>query len=186
MNLYVCVWGYGSGCGHGWVLEVNGTIILHTILSYPQARSKRIIVCFFVCATMAGAREMIRLCTNSSHMPLLLRHRTPGLPAVMGPGPSQASVLTATLKIFPFFPPRCSQDLEWLVSYQHILKLHYPKLEASEDCLYLNIYAPAHADNGSNLPVRLPAMRGAPASRFSARDPGGVAGCLESNLPPVG
>uniref|UniRef100_H0V479 Carboxylesterase type B domain-containing protein n=1 Tax=Cavia porcellus TaxID=10141 RepID=H0V479_CAVPO len=36
---------------------------------------------------------------------------------------------------------------------QRILKVHYPKLEVSEDCLYLNIYAPAHADVGSNLPV---------------------------------
>uniref|UniRef100_A0A667HMG0 Carboxylic ester hydrolase n=1 Tax=Lynx canadensis TaxID=61383 RepID=A0A667HMG0_LYNCA len=52
------------------------------------------------------------------------------------------------------YPKLCFQDLEWLVSYQHVLKVRYPKLETSEDCLYLNIYAPAHADNGSNLPVR--------------------------------
>ncbi|XP_043455161.1 carboxylesterase 5A [Prionailurus bengalensis] len=51
------------------------------------------------------------------------------------------------------YPKLCFQDLEWLVSYQHVLKVRYPKLETSEDCLYLNIYAPAHADNGSNLPV---------------------------------
>ncbi|XP_077607496.1 carboxylesterase 5A isoform X1 [Crocuta crocuta] len=51
------------------------------------------------------------------------------------------------------YPKLCVQNLEWLVSYQRILKVHYPKLEVSEDCLYLNIYAPAHADNGSRLPV---------------------------------
>lgn len=55
--------------------------------------------------------------------------------------------------------------MEWLRSDQHILKMHYPKFGMSEDCLYLNIYAPAHADTGSKLPVRLPAMLGAPTSR---------------------
>ena len=39
-----------------------------------------------------------------------------------------------------------------------MLKVHYPKFGVSEDCLYLNIYAPAHADAGSKLPVRLPAV----------------------------
>ncbi|XP_031513836.1 carboxylesterase 5A [Papio anubis] len=34
-----------------------------------------------------------------------------------------------------------------------MLKVHYPNIGASEDCLYLNIYAPAHADAGSKLPV---------------------------------
>lgn len=94
----------GSDCRHGWVLEVNDTIILHNVLSYPKTRPKRIIVCFFVCATTAGAREMTRHCMSSSHMPLLLRHRrSPGLSAVTRPGPSQASSLTATLRISPSF-----------------------------------------------------------------------------------
>lgn len=73
-----------------------------------------------------------------------------------------------------------------MLSDQHFLKVHYPKLEVSEDCLYLNIYAPAHADSGSKLPVRLPAMPGAPASGFLPRDPPRGPGHLESNLPPVG
>ncbi|PNJ62623.1 CES5A isoform 9, partial [Pongo abelii] len=34
-----------------------------------------------------------------------------------------------------------------------MLKVHYPKFGVSEDCLYLNIYAPAHANAGSKLPV---------------------------------
>ncbi|XP_035924827.1 carboxylesterase 5A isoform X2 [Halichoerus grypus] len=51
------------------------------------------------------------------------------------------------------YPKLCLQNSEWLLSDQHFLKVHYPKLEVSEDCLYLNIYAPAHADTGSKLPV---------------------------------
>ncbi|KAM6177073.1 LOW QUALITY PROTEIN: carboxylesterase 5A [Erethizon dorsatum] len=51
------------------------------------------------------------------------------------------------------YPTLCFQNLEWMSLNQCILKVHYPKLEVSEDCLYLNIYAPAHADVSSNLPV---------------------------------
>ncbi|KAF6287744.1 carboxylesterase 5A [Rhinolophus ferrumequinum] len=51
------------------------------------------------------------------------------------------------------YPKLCLQDTEWLLSSQRILKVRYPRLEVSEDCLYLNIYAPAHADIGSKLPV---------------------------------
>ncbi|XP_046291211.1 carboxylesterase 5A isoform X1 [Marmota monax] len=51
------------------------------------------------------------------------------------------------------YPQLCFQNTEWLLSHQHFLKVHYPKFGVSEDCLYLNIYAPAHADGGSNLPV---------------------------------
>jgi carboxylesterase 2 len=34
-----------------------------------------------------------------------------------------------------------------------LLKLTLPPFPMSEDCLYLNIYAPDHAHEGSNLPV---------------------------------
>ncbi|XP_058384595.1 carboxylesterase 5A isoform X1 [Diceros bicornis minor] len=51
------------------------------------------------------------------------------------------------------YPKLCLQKAEWLLSDQHTLKVHYPKFEVSEDCLYLNIYVPAHADSGSKLPV---------------------------------
>lgn len=57
-------------------------------------------------------------------------------------------------------PHRCFQNLEWLFIYQNLLKVSYPILGMSEDCLYLNIYAPCHANNGSSLPVRLPAALG--------------------------
>nr|KAF6406414.1 carboxylesterase 5A [Molossus molossus] len=51
------------------------------------------------------------------------------------------------------YPKLCLQNSDWLLSDQHILKVHYPKLEVSEDCLYLNIYAPASANTTSKLPV---------------------------------
>ncbi|XP_023565073.1 carboxylesterase 5A isoform X2 [Octodon degus] len=51
------------------------------------------------------------------------------------------------------YPKLCFQNLEWMLLNQRILKVHYPKLEVSEDCLYLNIYAPAHASADSSLPV---------------------------------
>ncbi|KAL1784461.1 carboxylesterase 5A isoform X1 [Sigmodon hispidus] len=51
------------------------------------------------------------------------------------------------------YPNLCFQNLEWLSTYQKLLKVHYPKFGVSEDCLYLNIHAPAYASNGSSLPV---------------------------------
>uniref|UniRef100_A0A2K6G9L2 Carboxylic ester hydrolase n=1 Tax=Propithecus coquereli TaxID=379532 RepID=A0A2K6G9L2_PROCO len=51
------------------------------------------------------------------------------------------------------YPNLCFQNSDWLFSDQHMLRVHYPKLRTSEDCLYLNIHAPAHANVGSQLPV---------------------------------
>ncbi|XP_040838117.1 carboxylesterase 5A [Ochotona curzoniae] len=51
------------------------------------------------------------------------------------------------------YPKLCFQNLEWLLSDQHILKVRYPTFEISEDCLYLNIYAPVPARENSKLPV---------------------------------
>ncbi|XP_057609508.1 carboxylesterase 5A isoform X2 [Chionomys nivalis] len=51
------------------------------------------------------------------------------------------------------YPSLCFQNPEWLATYQKVLQVHYPKFEVSEDCLYLNIHAPAHANYDSSLPV---------------------------------
>ncbi|XP_070254706.1 carboxylesterase 5A isoform X2 [Myotis yumanensis] len=51
------------------------------------------------------------------------------------------------------YPNLCFQNSEWLFSNQHILRVHYPEFGVSEDCLYLNIYAPARANTGSKFPV---------------------------------
>ncbi|XP_036897585.1 carboxylesterase 5A [Sturnira hondurensis] len=51
------------------------------------------------------------------------------------------------------YPKLCLQNSDWLSSYEHMLKVRSPNLGVSEDCLYLNIYAPARADTGAKLPV---------------------------------
>ncbi|XP_040592497.1 acylcarnitine hydrolase-like [Mesocricetus auratus] len=51
-------------------------------------------------------------------------------------------------------PAMCLQNLEIMnVEGQKDMKLTMPPISMSEDCLHLNIYAPAHAHEGSNLPV---------------------------------
>lgn len=39
---------YDGGCRHAWVRGVNGTITVHSVLSYPGTVSKRIMVYLFV------------------------------------------------------------------------------------------------------------------------------------------
>nr|XP_045007391.1 carboxylesterase 5A [Jaculus jaculus] len=51
------------------------------------------------------------------------------------------------------YPALCFQNTEWIIPYQKMLKVQFPKFSVSEDCLYLNIYAPVHAKDGSKLPV---------------------------------
>ncbi|XP_034378069.1 pyrethroid hydrolase Ces2e-like isoform X1 [Arvicanthis niloticus] len=52
------------------------------------------------------------------------------------------------------YPPRCLQNSETVSSESlEMMKLSVPPISTSEDCLYLNIYTPAHAHEGSNLPV---------------------------------
>ncbi|EDL11243.1 mCG23515 [Mus musculus] len=49
---------------------------------------------------------------------------------------------------------RCLQDITAMnMQAFKLLKLTLPPFPMSEDCLYLNIYAPDHAHEGSNLPV---------------------------------
>ncbi|XP_055477348.1 acylcarnitine hydrolase-like isoform X2 [Psammomys obesus] len=47
----------------------------------------------------------------------------------------------------------CLQNVMMNVEGLKEMTLTLPPLSMSEDCLYLNIYAPAHAHEGSNLPV---------------------------------
>ncbi|XP_052584891.1 acylcarnitine hydrolase-like isoform X5 [Peromyscus californicus insignis] len=52
------------------------------------------------------------------------------------------------------YPARCLQNSETVnVESQEMMKQSMPPISTSEDCLYLNIYAPAHAHEGSNLPM---------------------------------
>uniref|UniRef100_A0A286X8D3 Carboxylic ester hydrolase n=2 Tax=Cavia porcellus TaxID=10141 RepID=A0A286X8D3_CAVPO len=52
------------------------------------------------------------------------------------------------------YPAMCLQNPERMnLLVVEILNLTKPPIPMSEDCLYLNIYTPAHAREGSNLPV---------------------------------
>ncbi|XP_006878965.1 PREDICTED: cocaine esterase [Elephantulus edwardii] len=52
------------------------------------------------------------------------------------------------------FPAACVQDINGMTSMlKALLNRSTPITAMSEDCLYLNIYTPAHAHEGSNLPV---------------------------------
>ncbi|XP_052022996.1 cocaine esterase-like [Apodemus sylvaticus] len=51
-------------------------------------------------------------------------------------------------------PAMCLQDITAMnMQALKLLKLTLPPIPMSEDCLYLNIYTPDHAHEGSNLPV---------------------------------
>ncbi|XP_048648608.1 cocaine esterase-like isoform X8 [Marmota marmota marmota] len=51
-------------------------------------------------------------------------------------------------------PAMCLQDAKAMNTQSlKLLNLTLPSIPMSEDCLYLNIYMPAHAHEGSNLPV---------------------------------
>lgn len=60
-------------------------------------------------------------------------------------------VLTPIPTGFPFH--RCIQDPDVLVNVSQTMSLQYTPTEVSEDCLYLNVYAPAEAKRGHKLPV---------------------------------
>ncbi|XP_029388363.1 acylcarnitine hydrolase-like isoform X3 [Mus pahari] len=50
-------------------------------------------------------------------------------------------------------PAMCLQDIDGLNSENLKIKMNRSPVSMSEDCLYLSIYTPAHAHEGSNLPM---------------------------------
>uniref|UniRef100_A0A4X2KUD7 Carboxylic ester hydrolase n=1 Tax=Vombatus ursinus TaxID=29139 RepID=A0A4X2KUD7_VOMUR len=53
------------------------------------------------------------------------------------------------------FPPMCLQDVATLEKMTRTMKMNIPLTAISEDCLYLNIYVPDHAKEGTGLPVMM-------------------------------
>ncbi|XP_051025141.1 acylcarnitine hydrolase-like isoform X2 [Acomys russatus] len=51
------------------------------------------------------------------------------------------------------YPAACLQDIMMTEEGMKRMNVTMPRISVSEDCLYLNIYAPAHAHEGSSLPV---------------------------------
>ena len=53
------------------------------------------------------------------------------------------------------FSNRCLQSKELLEGLMTFLSMKVELPDVSEDCLYLNVFAPSHAAPGSDLPVRV-------------------------------
>uniref|UniRef100_A0A452J272 Carboxylic ester hydrolase n=1 Tax=Gopherus agassizii TaxID=38772 RepID=A0A452J272_9SAUR len=51
------------------------------------------------------------------------------------------------------FPPACLQDQAMLEKFEEIFSTKQLNFSISEDCLYLNIYTPAHSNEKAKLPV---------------------------------
>uniref|UniRef100_A0A8C5L3S1 Acylcarnitine hydrolase-like n=1 Tax=Jaculus jaculus TaxID=51337 RepID=A0A8C5L3S1_JACJA len=69
-------------------------------------------------------------------------------------------------------PAMCLQNDMLNVEGLKLMKMMMPSIPMSEDCLYLNIYTPAHAHEGSNLPIV------ANMSRCEQVDSEAMVGCL--------
>ncbi|CAH7072971.1 acylcarnitine hydrolase [Phodopus roborovskii] len=87
-------------------------------------------------------------------------HRFLGIPFAKPPvgslrfAPPEAPVPWSGVRDGTSYPAMCLQNLEMMnAEGLKDMKLTLPPLPMSEDCLHLNIYAPAHAHEGSNLPV---------------------------------
>ncbi|OBS73268.1 hypothetical protein A6R68_12155, partial [Neotoma lepida] len=59
------------------------------------------------------------------------------------------------------------------------MKLTLPPISMSEDCLHLNIYTPAHAHEGSNLPVMVWIHGGALVGGMASITDGSVLAAVE-------
>nr|XP_048293137.1 acylcarnitine hydrolase-like [Myodes glareolus] len=74
----------------------------------------------------------------------------------------------------------CLQNLEMMNSEGlKDMNLPLPALSMSEDCLYLNIYAPAHAREGSNLPVMVWIHGGALVIGMASMNDGSTLAAIE-------
>ena len=70
------------------------------------------------------------------------------------PGNQAARRQCPSVSACPSVPHRCVQDPDLIVAVSRIMSLQMAPPEVSEDCLYLNVYAPAGAARGDKLPVR--------------------------------
>ncbi|XP_005345904.1 acylcarnitine hydrolase-like [Microtus ochrogaster] len=74
----------------------------------------------------------------------------------------------------------CLQNLEMMNSEGLMdMKLPLPSFSMSEDCLYLNIYTPAHANEGSNLPVMVWIHGGALVTGMASMNDGSILAATE-------
>uniref|UniRef100_K7GB84 Carboxylic ester hydrolase n=1 Tax=Pelodiscus sinensis TaxID=13735 RepID=K7GB84_PELSI len=67
--------------------------------------------------------------------------------------PPQPAEAWISIRDATSFPPMCLQDRAMLEQFEDIFPAKQFNFSISEDCLYLNIYTPAHSDEKSKLPV---------------------------------
>ncbi|XP_013359472.1 PREDICTED: acylcarnitine hydrolase-like [Chinchilla lanigera] len=78
------------------------------------------------------------------------------------------------------YPPRCLQNTDRVNTLvMNLLNLTQPTIPMSEDCLYLNIYTPAHAHEESNLPVMVWIHSGGLVMGTASRYDGSMLATLE-------
>ncbi|XP_028635124.1 acylcarnitine hydrolase-like isoform X1 [Grammomys surdaster] len=78
------------------------------------------------------------------------------------------------------YPAMCLQNLDvFNVEGLKEMKLKLPPVSMSEDCLYLNIYTPAHAHEGSNLPVMVWIHGGGLAAGMASMYDGSLLAAIE-------
>nr|XP_005318332.3 cocaine esterase-like [Ictidomys tridecemlineatus] len=79
-------------------------------------------------------------------------------------------------------PAMCLQDVARNTLVTNLLNLTLPLIPMSEDCLYLSIYSPAHAREGSNLPVMVWIHGGALVVGSASMYDGSVLAAIENVL----
>uniref|UniRef100_A0A8D2E2E5 Carboxylesterase type B domain-containing protein n=1 Tax=Sciurus vulgaris TaxID=55149 RepID=A0A8D2E2E5_SCIVU len=77
-------------------------------------------------------------------------------------------------------PAMCLQDVARDSLVMNLLNLTLPLIPMSEDCLYLSIYTPAHAREGSNLPVMVWIHGGALIAGMASMFDGSILATIEN------
>ncbi|XP_076428124.1 acylcarnitine hydrolase-like [Peromyscus maniculatus bairdii] len=77
-------------------------------------------------------------------------------------------------------PAMCLQSLEMMnVEAMEDMNMTVPPISMSEDCLHLNIYTPAHAHEGSNMPVMVRIHGGALVGGMASSTDGSILAATE-------
>ncbi|XP_030060310.1 fatty acyl-CoA hydrolase precursor, medium chain [Microcaecilia unicolor] len=78
------------------------------------------------------------------------------------------------------YPPMCLQSLDGLKVLKEVTRANYPPLRVSEDCLYLNVYTPAHHSMNSKFPVMMWIHGGGLATGAASHYDGSVLSAYEN------
>ncbi|XP_052584944.1 acylcarnitine hydrolase-like isoform X2 [Peromyscus californicus insignis] len=94
--------------------------------------------------------------------------------------PPEAPVPWSGVRDGTSHPAMCLQSLEMMnVEAMEDMNVTLPPISMSEDCLHLNIYTPAHAHEGSNLPVMVRIHGGALVGGMASSTDGSILAAIE-------